>query len=68
MTIDGNRAPERIEAAGDSATAPALARSRDRLAFTRMSVDDDIYRFEAGGPVQLVTGSSFHGYGSTLIA
>ena len=50
MTIDGNHAPEPIEAAGDPATAPALARSRDRLAFTRMSLDDDIYRFEADGP------------------
>ncbi len=49
VTIDGDHAPERIEAAGDLATAPAVARSRDRLAFTRMSLDDDIYRFEAGG-------------------
>ena len=59
VTIDGNRAPERIEDAGDAATAPALARSRDRLAFTRMSLDSDIYRSQAGGPVQLVAGSSF---------
>ena len=59
VTIDGNRAPERIEDAGEAATAPALARSRDRLAFTRMSLDSDIYRFQAGGPVQLVAGSSF---------
>ena len=59
VTIDGNRAPERIEAAGEPATAPALARSRDRLAFTHMSLDSDIYRSQAGGPVQLVAGSSF---------
>ena len=59
VTIDGNRAPERIEDAGELAAAPALARSRDRLAFTRMSLDTDIYRFEADGPVQLVAGSSF---------
>jgi Tol biopolymer transport system component/tRNA A-37 threonylcarbamoyl transferase component Bud32 len=59
VTIDGHRTPERVEAAGESATAPALARSRDRLAFTRMSFDEDIYRFEADGSVQLVTGSSF---------
>ena len=59
VTIDGNRAPERIEDAGELATAPALARSRDRLAFTRMSLDSDIYRSQAGGPVQLVAGSSF---------
>ena len=49
MTIDGNRTPERIEDAGDFASAPALARSRDRLAFTRMSFDADIYRFQVGG-------------------
>ena len=42
-----------------AATAPALARSRDRLAFTRLSLDTDIYRFEADVPVQLVAGSSF---------
>ena len=59
VTIDGNRAPERIEDAGELATAPALARSRDRLAFTHMSLDSDIYRSQAGGPVQLVAGSSF---------
>ena len=58
VTIDGNRAPERIDA-GELATAPALARSRDRLAFTHMSRDSDIYRSQAGGPVQLVAGSSF---------
>ncbi len=58
VTIEGNRAPERIEDGGELATAPALARSRDRLAFTRMSLDSDIYRYQAGGPVQLVAGSS----------
>jgi eukaryotic-like serine/threonine-protein kinase len=59
VPVEGDHAPERIEEAGRPATAPALARSRDRLAFTRMSLDDDIYRFEAGGRVQLVAGSSF---------
>jgi TolB protein len=59
VTIDGNRAPERVEAAVEAAAAPALARSRDRLAFTRMSLDENIYRFEADGSVQLVIGSSF---------
>jgi Tol biopolymer transport system component len=59
VTVDGDHAPERIEAAGELATAPALARSRDRLAFTHMSLDSDIYRSQAGGLVQLVAGSSF---------
>ena len=38
--------------------APAMALSRDRLAFTRVSSDADIYRFEVGRPVQLVVGST----------
>lgn len=59
VTSDGSRAPERIETAGQLAAAPALARSRDRLAFTRSTFDTDIYRFQAGGPVHLVAGSSF---------
>ena len=59
VSIDGNRAPERIEDGGEAAIAPALARSRDRLAFTRISSDNDIYRSPAGGPVELVAGSSF---------
>ena len=67
VIIDGDHAPERIEAAGDSAHAPAVARSRDRLAFTNMSLDSDIYRFEAGGgPVQLATGSSFVDFDARL--
>ena len=66
VTIEGNRAPERIEDGGELATAPALARSRDRLAFTRMSLDSDIYRYQAGGPVQLVAGSSLMEFDSRL--
>ena len=50
--------PSASRTAGEHAIAPALARSRDRLAFTRVSFDTDIYRFQAGGPVQLVAGSS----------
>jgi Tol biopolymer transport system component len=38
---------------------PAIARSRDRLAFTRRSWDADIYRFDLERPAQLVVGSSF---------
>jgi Tol biopolymer transport system component len=53
VTIDGSRAPERIEDP-DVATTPAFARSRDRLAFTRVSLDVDIDQSQAGGPVQLV--------------
>jgi Tol biopolymer transport system component/DNA-binding winged helix-turn-helix (wHTH) protein len=56
---DGTHAPERIELAGIGAFSPALALSRDRLAFTRTSADTDIYRLEVGRPVQLLVGSTF---------
>jgi Tol biopolymer transport system component len=56
---DSGRPPERIEVAGPNATAPAIAVSRDRLAFTRIAMDTDIHRFEVGHPARLVTGSSF---------
>jgi eukaryotic-like serine/threonine-protein kinase len=59
VSVDGNRAPERIEDPDEVGTTPALARSRDRLAFTRMSLDQDIYRSQGGRPVQFVAGSSF---------
>ena len=59
ITITGDHAPERIAAAGEAALTPAVAASRDRLAFSRAEFDADIYRFEAGRPVQLVTGSTF---------
>ena len=52
------RSPERIEVAGAGALSPAIALSRDRLAFTRLSTDTDLYRFDVGRPVQLVFGSS----------
>jgi hypothetical protein len=51
--------PERIEVAGSGATAPAIALSRGRLAFTRGWWDADIYRFEVGRPAQLLMGSTF---------
>jgi eukaryotic-like serine/threonine-protein kinase len=59
VAVDGRHAPERLDIAGDGAGGPALASSRDRLAFTRVWVDADIYRFERGRPAELVSGSSF---------
>jgi len=58
VSVDGAGPPERIEVAGASATSPAIARSSDRLAFTRIVWDADIYRFEVGRPVQPVVESS----------
>ena len=57
VDADGTRPPERIEVAG-SAVDPAVALTRDRLAFVRDLFNLDIYRFEAGRPVQLVIGSN----------
>jgi len=56
--VAGAASPERIEVAGAEAYAPAIARSRDRLAFSRLSTDTDLYRFDVGRPVRLVFGSS----------
>jgi Tol biopolymer transport system component len=56
---DGTQPPERIELAGIGAFSPAMALSRDRLAFTRTSDDTDIYRLEVGHPAQLLVGSTF---------
>ena len=57
VDADGTRPPERIEVAG-SASDPAVALTRDRLAFVRDLFDLDIYRFEVGRPVQVVIGSN----------
>jgi hypothetical protein len=57
--VDEIRPPERLELAGYGAFAPAIARSRDRLAFTHVSDDVDIYRLEVGRQVQLLVGSTF---------
>jgi serine/threonine protein kinase len=56
---DSGRPPERIEIAGPNATAPAIAPSRDRLAFTRFAHDMDIHEFDRGRPARLLSGSSF---------
>jgi Tol biopolymer transport system component len=55
--------PERIEAAGQEAIQPACAASQDRLAFTRVRTDLDIYSVSAGqAPRPLLTSSyaDFH--------
>jgi Tol biopolymer transport system component/tRNA A-37 threonylcarbamoyl transferase component Bud32 len=59
VAVDGTRPAERIEIAGFGASAPTIALSRDRLAFERDSVDTDVYRFQAGRPVQAVVASTF---------
>ncbi len=62
VDADGGRPPERVELAPQGATAPATALAQDRLAFVQMSTDVDIYRFEAGQPVEAFLVSSFSDY------
>jgi Tol biopolymer transport system component/DNA-binding winged helix-turn-helix (wHTH) protein len=59
VEADGTRPPERVEAAGLGAAMPAVALSRDRLAFVRIVVDTDVYRFQPGRPIAPALVSSF---------
>jgi Tol biopolymer transport system component/DNA-binding winged helix-turn-helix (wHTH) protein len=59
VAVDGNHPPERIEVAGLGAAMPATTPSADRLAFVRIVVDTDVYRFRAGRPSEPVLTSSF---------
>ena len=59
VAVDGNHPPERIEVAGLGAAMPATTLFSDRLAFVRIVVDTDVYRFQAGRPSQPVLASSF---------
>ena len=56
--VEGESTPERLEQAGLNAFWPATSSTGDRLAFTRMSHDEDVYRFEPGRSAQPVAPSS----------
>jgi Tol biopolymer transport system component len=56
--VDGNGAAQRIELAGAGALMPAMAMSKDRLAFSRQSYDMDVYRFQVGEPARPVLTST----------
>jgi Tol biopolymer transport system component/DNA-binding winged helix-turn-helix (wHTH) protein len=58
VRVDGQQSPERIEMAGSGAVFPSITRGSDRLVFSRLIDDDDIYRFEPGRPLQPVARSS----------
>ncbi len=62
VAATGDAVPERIEVAGLGAVEPSVARTRDRLAFTRSFFDVDIYRFQSGGSTAPVVVSSFGDY------
>jgi serine/threonine protein kinase len=59
VSIQGNEPPRQIEVAGFNAFWPAIAASRDRLAFARSETQLDTHRFEAGRPAVAVVVSSF---------
>jgi Tol biopolymer transport system component len=59
LSIRGDEPPRQIESAGFGAGWPAIAPSRDRLAFSRVPGQADIYRFELGRPAKAVVASSF---------
>jgi Tol biopolymer transport system component/DNA-binding winged helix-turn-helix (wHTH) protein len=56
--VHGDRPPERIEVAGANALFPSITHAGNRLAFTRVVHDLDVYRFEPGRPAQPVARSS----------
>jgi len=60
VSIQGDAPPARVEIAGlgTGFFFPAIAVSRDRLAFVRAGTRDAIYRFEAGRPPEAVAASS----------
>ena len=56
--VDGEHPPERIETGGVNALFPTTSPTGDRLAFSRVTHDRDIYRFQPGQAVQPVARSS----------
>jgi dipeptidyl aminopeptidase/acylaminoacyl peptidase len=59
VPVVGDAAAQRIELAGTGALMPAIAMSKDRLAFSRQSYDMDVYRFKVGEPARPVLTSTF---------
>ena len=58
-SLRGNRSPERLELAGVNAFQPTATRTGDRLAFSRMTRNYDIWRYQmGGGPPRLLIASS----------
>ena len=57
VDVDGEHPPERIETAGVNALFPTTSLTGDRLAFSRVTNDSDIYRFQPGQAAQPVARS-----------
>jgi serine/threonine protein kinase/Tol biopolymer transport system component len=59
VRVDGTQPAERLDVAGPYARDPAIASSRNRMAFSRVLADADIYQVAFGRPAQLILGSTF---------
>jgi serine/threonine protein kinase/WD40 repeat protein len=59
VDLRGDRPPERVELAGSRAWGVAVARSRDRLAFSETLREVDIHRFQGESPSTVFLASSF---------
>jgi Tol biopolymer transport system component/DNA-binding winged helix-turn-helix (wHTH) protein len=68
VPANGSRLPVRIEVAGLGALAPATARTRDILAFSRMNTNIDISSFEVGQLARSIITSSFADFQPELSA
>jgi Tol biopolymer transport system component/tRNA A-37 threonylcarbamoyl transferase component Bud32 len=66
VSIQGDEPPRQIEIAGFNVWSPAIAASRDRLAFVRSGAALHIYRFEVGRPAEAVVASSFYDWNPHL--
>jgi Tol biopolymer transport system component/DNA-binding winged helix-turn-helix (wHTH) protein len=60
VPADGSRPAEKVEIAGVNALFPSASPSDDRLVFTRLFHDEDIYRLGATGAAEPVARSSFY--------
>jgi Tol biopolymer transport system component/DNA-binding winged helix-turn-helix (wHTH) protein len=58
VNVDGSGPPERIEMAGADAMFPSVSPTGDRLTFTRVFDDRDIYKIESGRAPEPVARSS----------
>jgi len=58
--------PVRLDMAGDNAAYPAVARGRDGLAYQRMDVDPNIWRFDTDGSRTSIASSSLSEFDAQL--
>jgi Tol biopolymer transport system component/DNA-binding winged helix-turn-helix (wHTH) protein len=60
VAAEGKSRPERIELAGPHASFLGMSPAGDRLGFSRVVVDDDVYRWERGQSAEPVAQSSVY--------